>query len=224
MSLEIYKKENNEELVPVEAIVGDAVAEEILYQEPDDRKSFLILIIFVFCLFFLGMTVTIAIIAPGIKSKSTNVINSGSVLFSYSQTNYIEINDALPMADEYGKNLNGENEFFDFVISIDFVNSKKKDIEYEILAIPSKENTIPSKYIRVYLIENDKAVLINNKEVNNFSELKTGKVNKDAKILYKASTNTKVINNYVFRMWLSDKYYIDEDIKSFKCSIVVNAY
>jgi hypothetical protein len=224
MSLEIYEKENNEELVPVETIVGDAVAEEILYQESDDKKPFLLLVLLVFCLFFLGASVAIAIIAPGINSKSTNVINSGSILFSYSQTNSIEINDALPMSDEYGKNLNGENEFFDFVISIDFINSKKKNIEYEISAIPSKDNTIPANYIRVYLIENDKAVLINNKTVNNFSELKASKINKDGKFLYKTSTNTKTINSYVFRMWLSDKYYIDEKVKSFKCSIVVNAY
>ena len=152
-------------------------------------------------------------------------IDVGSILFTFNEkSNYISMQNVLPMADEVGKNLTGDKQYFDFSVSATFNKDSKGILVYEISLVPISGNTIDSKDVRVYLTENQNSVSVMKKEVNSVAGLPDSSYRNGAKVLYRKVVNSSFIGNYVFRMWLDKDAKISEVSKTFGCKIVVDAY
>lgn len=194
--------------------------------ENEDRKFYFLVFIFIITLIILLSTVSFAILNKYVAGTGNNTIDTGSVLFSFNEGgHYINLINTMPTEDSIGKNLSGNNEYFDFDVSVGFDKSKKhNDITYEVSLVPVEGNTVSPDMIRVYLEENGKGVLINGNEVNNFSDLNNSDKRKNGKLLIKQTLDSTMVNSYRFRMWLSDKYKVDSVQRTFKCYVAVDAY
>ncbi len=210
--------------------IADKVAEEILIREKKQRLFvWLFLLIFVLLLSFFSSLVFTKIayhgqnIGDGIDSSQTYT-QSGFVLFSYEEgTNSINIEGALPVADAVGKAMSNSNEYFKFGVLIKINSEKQTKITYEISLTP-KNQTLDSKYIRVYLLDGTEEVLVNGNSVNNFSTLHDSTIRDNSKILYKNSTSEEIYKSYTFKMWVSEDYELKENAESFSCYVNVDAY
>lgn len=210
-------------------VVADQVADEILEKQDDKDKRLIILVLFFIAILILLLSSFTFAYLFSDEHQKDNVITTGSVLFSYSDgDNTINIENAMPIDDEVGKKLTGDDNFFDFYVSVGFGghhkghHHKNKNIIYEISLVPDRYNTLDEKFVRVYLEENDKPVVINNNEVNNFSDLKDSKFG--GKLLYKNNTNINKKGHYIFKMWVSNDYNVKPTSEVFKCKLNVNAY
>jgi hypothetical protein len=137
-----------------------------------------------------------------------------------SSTNVITINNALPTSDVVGMR---QNEYFDFTIKSTITGATS--INYELWAkqIPT-ENSINTNDIRVYLeqeLSGDYKKVFGPDTFNSTSD--------KGMLIYKESfinENNGVKNfshNYRFRMWLDEKYQLEQVSKSFKLKIDVYA-
>lgn len=221
------KKEQKGELSLENRKVADKVADELLSKDFKSDKRFLIfLLIFVMLLTFLISSVSFAILNSYNQGSSNNTINAGSVLFSFNEdSNYIKILDASPTKDEVGKTFTSPNHYFDFSVSVGYSRKAKKEkLNYEISLVPLSGNTLSSSYVRVYLTENDKDVILTDSVISNFSDLKDSKIKEGAKVLLHREVNSSMVNNYRLRLWLSDKYELSEKALEFKCKVAINTY
>ena len=197
---------NNEELK-----VADKVADEILQKEEHEQKRLLI-----FVLIFVLLTLFVSFAGFSLfkikQGSNNNIINAGAVAFSYSErTNAISMLNTYPMTDEVGKKLSGIGEYFEFTISTRIESAKISNITY----------------VRVYLEEDGKAVLVNKNEVNSFNKLPNSNLttrNKSSKQLYKKTVSGKTLSTYKFRMWVDEDYNVDNVSRTFKCYLYVDAY
>ena len=84
-----------------------------------------------------------------------NTISTGTITMNYKEPiNGINLTEALPMSDEQGKKLTGENNTFDFTISATI--SGTATINYAIVAIPDEGNAGPAvtdDTVKVYLTD-----------------------------------------------------------------------
>lgn len=219
------EKTKHEDYLQDEMELSNAMADEILEEDEKDRKKLLILlIIFLIALIFLVSSVTFALIGT-YHHNDDNIIQTGSILFSYDEkSNGIEILNAYPTKDEIGKQMKKEGEYFKFNISVGFVKSKHNKINYQLSLVPIRGNTLSGDYIRVYLTENGRDVLINNKNINNFSEFENSKIRSNSKVLLTRTVTRNTVNIYVLKMWLSEDYKVTSDVRTFRCKIGVDTY
>ncbi len=159
------------------------------------------------------------------EEEKPKPIDPGMILFSYdSGSNYISMHNVYPTPDAVGMNYTGNKQYFDFTVSITYVNKKEGDTTYEITAVPTLNNTLPQKDVRVYLTEDDHAVSINENAISNFSALPKSKFQTNGRVLYKKTVSGNHSANYVFRMWLSSDANLTEVSRKFGCKIVINGY
>lgn len=161
------------------------------------------------------------------NNNGTNVINNiGTVVFSFNESdNIINIPNAYPLTDTAGKAQKGENEYFQFSVSFKF-NNDKKDVVYELNLEPIKvdKNPLDSKYVKVYLEENGVPVVGTDDNIPTFDQLDDSKIRNGTKILYSKNISEDVTNNYILKLWISDKYVVDQTSRFFKCRINVDGY
>lgn len=112
--------------------------------ENEDRKFYFLVFIFIITLIILLSTVSFAILNKYVAGTGNNTIDTGSVLFSFNEgDHYINLINTMPTEDSIGKNLSGNNEYFDFDVSVGFDKSKKhNDITYEVSLVPVEGNTV----------------------------------------------------------------------------------
>ena len=159
------------------------------------------------------------------KKKPSREIEAGSILFSFNEkSNNIYMTNVYPTADEVGKTLTGDKEYFDFSISAFFKNINSGKIVYEISLIPIAGNTLSTDDIRVYLTEDGKDVSINNNIVNTYSGLPNSKYRENGKVIYRKTVSKNNVSDYVFRMWLSSSANVSKVSKQFGCKVAVDAY
>ena len=83
---------------------------------------------------------------------TNNVIQTGRVVFSYSDANGggngINIQDAAPIPDDMGVLLSGEGEYFDFSVS---ASTTSNNLAYEVTALKNSNSTLPEEFVKVYL-------------------------------------------------------------------------
>lgn len=88
------------------------------------------------------------------NGSTNNVIQTGRIVFSYSDANGggngINIEDATPISDEQGKILSGIGEYFDFSV---FATTTNTDIVYEITASKDSSSTLDDRWVKIYLTE-----------------------------------------------------------------------
>lgn len=221
------EKEKKGELIKEERVIADEVADTILSHNDNEKRKFLVLLlIFIVCLTFLVSSISFAIISSYHSGSHNNIIESGSVLFSFSEnSNYIEIHDAYPVSDYVGKSYTGHNQYLDFSVSVGFSKKvKNKNLQYEISLIPLSGNTLDSRYIRVYLTENNSDVLVGDNIINNFSDLENSSRFENGKVLLTRTVKGDSINNYRLRLWLSEQYEVSDKSEIFKCKVAVSTY
>lgn len=153
------------------------------------------------------------------------IIDPGTILFTFNEgSNYINMVDVYPTYDSVGKNLTKNNQYFDFNISSTFEENNIGTLVYEVSLIPTENNTIANKDIRVFLTENNKAVSITGKEVNSYSDLPNSSYREGGKVIYRKSVKGSQLSNFVFKMWLSSSASVGNVSKSFGCKIAIDAY
>ncbi|MDD5979656.1 MAG: hypothetical protein PUC23_00905 [bacterium] len=202
--------------------IADKVADELLIRRKEHILIWLFLLILVLlCSFFPALVFS----RIGYHSLPVdNYIQEGKVLFSFEEgSRNIEIVDATPTSDLVGKSMTKDNEYFKFRVAITSKSKKKTKITYEISLTPNI-TTLDPKYVRIYLVEDGKEILINGKSVNNFSELSDSTIREGSKLLYKNTVTGKINKTYTFKMWLSDKYELKDIEETFSCFVNVDAY
>ena len=86
--------------------------------------------------------------------EKVNTITTGTITMSYTDvTNGINIQNAMPMSDEQGKTLTGENNVFDFNVSATISGSGTTQIDYAIIAAPEDGNELTDTDIKVWLTD-----------------------------------------------------------------------
>lgn len=164
----------------------------------------------------------------GTNPSTPTIINNniGTVVFSFNESdNIINIPAAYPLTDAAGKAQKGNGEYFQFSVSFKF-NNDKKDVNYEINleSLKVDKNPLDSKYVKVYLEENGIPVVGSEDDVPTFDKLKNSEVRAGTKILHTKALNDDTNNSYILKLWVSDKYVVDQISRTFKCRINVDGY
>lgn len=213
----------NKDFDKKELKIADKVADELLIKKREHVLIWLFLLVLVFlCAFFPSLIFS----RIGYHSKPVdNYIQEGHVLFSFEEgSRNIEIIDALPTNDYVGKANTEDGSYFKFSVA---VSTHQKNgslkVTYEISLTP-KIQTLDPKYVRVYLLEEGKEILINNKSVNSFKDLPNSTIREGSKLLFKKTINNNSNKSYTFKMWLSDEYELKETKETFSCYVNIDAY
>lgn len=201
--------------------------EKVSKENENKDKKIVISIILVLLLFISVIGITYAVFIFAKEGKRENVINTGSITFSYTETsNGISLTNALPISDNIGKTLDnsGSNGYFDFNVSCKIVGTTA--IKYEIYSEEqSVSNPIDSSFVKMYLTDgtSDRPISGYDGEVPTYNMLPTSSIKDGAKRLYYGSFNTTGGQSFRLRMWLSDKYSIPTTSQQFKIKVNVSA-
>lgn len=86
------------------------------------------------------------------EGMTNNVIQTGKVVFSYSDanggSNGIYIENAFPIPDDMGKILSGEKEYFDFNVT---ATTTTNDLVYEVAVQKGDNCTLNPDFVKIYL-------------------------------------------------------------------------
>ena len=135
----------------------------------------------------------------------------------------------FPTSDSKGKLFEGENYVFHFSL---LLGSKTKDVYYELTAVPNSDNTLNSKYVKLYLEKNGEGVNFSynpNNKVKVFTDYKDSDYEEtEGKVIYQdyiteADVKNKKID-FVMRMWISEDAKVDEDFMNKTFGVKVNTY
>lgn len=150
-----------------------------------------------------------------------NSLTTATVSFNYteSETNHINLTNALPMSDTNGKKLNGNQEVFDFTVTGNY--GEKGTVLYDVYATPY-DMTLSDKYVKVYVTDqNDNPVegyegeeipTYNTLEDYSISASTTDTFTTKGKLLYSSElTPEKNSDNLRIRVWLSSSYGSSEN-------------
>ena len=189
----------------------------------EHKKELVVSIVGVLVLIIVVIGISYAVWSRTFLGTQENSINTGYISFSYteSDTNTIEIHNAIPISDSNGKMLSGNKNMFDFTVSAKF--SGLSSVAYEIYATPIVQ-TLDSKYIKVYLTDQqDQPVGDRYKEnsIPTYDMLENSSVT-GSKTIYKSELNEsgKAVD-YRLRIWLSSEYNMPETAKNFAFKVNV---
>ena len=153
--------------------------------------------------------------------EKVNTITTGTITMSYSEdTNGINLIDALPMTDEQGKALAGENNVFEFTVGATTIN-------YAVTATKEFDSTIPDTGVKVYLTDMDgdaDAQILAPTKVSALQKT-TSDVSGAPNDQYKLTSgtfNTTTTKKYRLRMWVADDYQVTGASATYK--LRVNVY
>ena len=142
--------------------------------------------------------------------EKVNTITTGTITMSYSEdTNGINLKDALPMTDEQGKTLAGENNVFEFTVSANITGTTT--INYAVTATKEPDSTLDDTAVKVYLTDitsgGDAEVLAPTKVsgLGKTASDVSGAQNDQYK-LTSGTFNTTASKKYRLRMWVADDY------------------
>lgn len=141
------------------------------------------------------------------SSEKINTLTMGYLSFNFTEGNNNTINvvSSKPMSDSLGKSISDKDKYYEFSVSNDY----DKDINYEILLEPII-NTLDGKYIKFYLTdEANKPLFGFDKEVPVFSQFEDSDLDGN-KVLYKNTLKAKTDNKFILRVWVSDRYKVNE--------------
>lgn len=179
--------------------------------------------------------VSYAIFSTTLTGSKINILSSGTINMSYVEvSNGISIVNAMPISDEEGKKLVGNDYVFDFVVSSNIAGATT--VDYEVVAEKVLvngasladsdvkiylEKMVGDQYVAVPLTSPPQAFKANGVETDLGSHA-------DDMILYRGSfTNTEAVKTefsekFRLRMWLSDKAVIDDVSRTFQIKVNVN--
>ena len=189
-------------------------------------KSTALIILCVIILILAVFGVSYAAIFYSKMGENINRVTTGTMTMSYSEnTNGINITNASPISDAVGKNLNDENQYFDFTVSASMSGSII--INYTITAIREADSTLSDSAVKVYLTN-----LTNDEEVQVLAPTKLSDLHVSSNrnigvpngqfILFNGNFNKTESLNYRLRMWVADDYDLSDISQTYK--LRVNVY
>lgn len=197
----------------------------------DDSKQVLLSVFGVALLIVAIVGISYAIFVFSAKSRVDNTVRSGGITFEYLEgDSVIDINDALPVSDEVGVR---QTKSFDFQVSSAIRGNTT--VFYEVRAKSlTVDNKIDNQYVKIYLEKKDGGDFSTVLSPTTFKEnpntsLTNISVDTNTMLLYsgrfsgKKATTTNYSDEFRLKMWLSDKYLIDDVSRSFKIKVLVYA-
>lgn len=181
-----------------------------------DKKQVLFSSLAIIILIVTVIGISYAIWFRTFKGEKDNSLTTATVSFNYteSETNHIQLTNALPMSDTNGKKLNGDQEVFDFTVTGNY--GEKGTVLYDVYATPY-DMTLSDKYVKVYVTDqNDNPVKGYDGDVvptyNTLEDYNIPASTKDTfttkgKLLYSSElTKEKNSDDLRVRVWLSSSY------------------
>lgn len=197
----------------------------------DDSKQVLLSVFGVALLIVAIVGISYAIFVFSAKSRVDNTVRSGGITFEYLEgDSVIDINDALPVSDEVGVR---QTKSFDFQVSSAIRGNTT--VFYEVRAKSlTVDNKIDNQYVKIYLEKKDGGDFSTVLSPTTFKEnpntsLTNISVDTNTMLLYsgkfsgKKAATTNYSDEFRLKMWLSDKYLIDDVSRSFKIKVLVYA-
>ena len=197
----------------------------------DDSKQVLLSVFGVALLIVAIVGISYAIFVFSAKSRVDNTVRSGGITFEYLEgDSVIDINDALPVSDEVGVK---QTKSFYFQVSSAIRGNTT--VFYEVRAKSlTVDNKIDNQYVKIYLEKKDGDDFSTVLSPTTFKEnpntsLTNISVDTNTMLLYsgrfsgKKATTTNYSDEFRLKMWLSDKYLIDDVSRSFKIKVLVYA-
>lgn len=207
-----------------------------------NKKIYTIAIILMFLsLIFIFSGVSYSIFSYLGSGMTDNVIKTGKIVFSYSDSNGggngINIENATPIPDVQGKLLTGQNEYFDFSVLASTTNT---NLGYEISVIKSSESTLDDKYVKIYLTtfeggqEVEVPLTIGNDGVITYDKLNdtNNPLLANGKTVYFGTVKAGEVaynKNFRLRMWVSaiedpnfDNTVLNDKFYSVKVNVAAN--
>ena len=155
-----------------------------------------------------------------------NTISTGTLSMTYSEgSTGITITDAMPMSDEAGKVLNGENQTFKFSVGASI--SGTATINYEIAAIKKETSTLADSDVRLYL---EKGTSADGPFSEAFAPAQFTPLGsatalgspQGSMVLESGTFSTTSTNYYVLRMWVKEDAVITGTAQTY--TVTVNVY
>ena len=116
------------------------------------KINIIAIVVLFLSLIFIFAGISYAIFSYFGTGMTNNVIQTGRIVFSYSDanggSNGIKIENAIPISDDMGKMLSGEGEYFDFTVS---ASTTKSNLAYEIVVNKDINSTLPDDWVKIYL-------------------------------------------------------------------------
>lgn len=160
-----------------------------------------------------GLTASYAFFVYRADSKET-LIDAGKIKIAFANgNNYLNVENFYPISDYTGKILPYYSDF-----NIDAITNNI-DIKYEIQIVPNDDNTIDTKYIKVYLTDQDDNPLTN---VSYYNNLTDASLNEGAKMVYTDYIRKTESKDFRLRVWI-DKSYSTKTIENFGFTIYLYA-
>lgn len=197
----------------------------------DDSKQVLLSVFGVALLIVAIVGISYAIFVFSAISRVDNTVRSGGITFEYLEgDSVIDINDALPVSDEVGVK---QTKSFDFQVSSAIRGNTT--VFYEVRAKSlTVDNKIDNQYVKIYLEKKDGGDFSTVLSPTTFKEnpntsLTNISVDTNTMLLYsgkfsgKKAATTNYSDEFRLKMWLSDKYLIDDVSGSFKIKVLVYA-
>ena len=143
-----------------------------------------------------------------------NVITTGTITMSYIEnTNGINLQNAMPVADSVGMAYEGKDEYFDFTVSATINGTTT--INYAITAAKiSPDSTLPDNAVKVYLTDMDAdadSQVLAPTLVSDLDTVAAGDVagaTEGDYVLRRGTFKTTTTNKYRLRMWVADTYEV----------------
>lgn len=146
--------------------------------------------------------------------EQVNTITTGTITMNYTDdSNGINLTNAMPMSDDDGKKLTGENNVFDFTVSATISGSGTTNIDYAIIAAPEDGNTLNDDDIKVWLTDTSDVgqgntasnpVVLNTLPASSTTSATTGSPDSSDDYVLKSGTfsGTGGSDSYRLRMWV----------------------
>lgn len=197
----------------------------------DDSKQVLLSVFGVALLIVAIVGISYAIFVFSAKSRVDNTVRSGGITFEYLEgDSVIDISDALPVSDEVGKK---QTKSFDFKISSAIRGNTIVFYEVRAKSLPI-DNKIDNQYVKIYLEKKNDGdfspvLYPTTFKENSDTSLTNISVDLNTMLLYsgkfsgKKAITTNYSDEFRLKMWLSDKYLIDDVSRTFKIKVLVYA-
>ena len=177
----------------------------------NNSKQVLLSVVGVAILVVAVVGVSFAAFSYSKTGEQVNTITTGTITMSYSEdTNGINLIDALPMTDEQGKALAGENNVFEFTVGATITGTTT--INYAVTATKEADSTLDDTAVKVYLTDitsgGDTQVLAPTKVsalTKTGNSEASGAPSNQYKLTSGTFTNTTT-RKYRLRMWVADDY------------------
>ena len=195
-----------------------------------EKKKTVVMLLGILTLIVMTIGVTYAAFTFTGVGSNANKVTTGTITMVYTEgTNKISIENAMPMSDEEGKKLSGQDEVFDFTVEINITGDMA--IAYEVTAEKvtsgDKQSTLGDTDVKLYLEKStDNENFTQVMAPSNYSGLTTADdfgAKAGEMVMESNATSYSVKFYYKLRMWVDENYEMNGQ-GSKRFTVKVNVY